>query len=576
MTAPTTAIVLAAGQGTRMKSALPKVMHAVSRAAHRALRRAGGARRGVRARSWSSSATGGRRSRSTSRGRSRAGACGRPCRSSSGGRATRRGRGWRRCRRGRASVLVINGDVPLRARGRPARGRARRSSASVGAGARRSRRACVDDPDRVRAHPAQGRRKVVAIREHRDLRDDEERAVREINAGIYAANAALLREALAALAPEQRAGGALPDRHRRVRERRGTSASPPSSCGEDVLAGVNDREQLAQVDRTMQARIVRGWRTAGATVRDGARIEAGVTLEPDVDRRGRRRAARARRASARGRASTWAACSRTSTWARARSSSRTRSAPTRASARARRSGPSRTCAPRATSARRRTSATSSRPRRRAWARAPRPTTSPTWATASSAPARTSGAGTIFCNYDGFQKHTTTIGEGAFIGSDSQLVAPVTVGRGRLRRHRHHRDAGTSRPTRSPSAARGRRTRKGTPSRLACAQLKAAKKRRQSRSSRVRRIAWTPSASRRNGPLRGTVRISGAKNAALPILCATLLSDGASRLRNVPALRDIDTTAALLRFLGRDVDGRGARGRRRRRLATCGPRRPTSS
>jgi UDP-N-acetylglucosamine 1-carboxyvinyltransferase len=53
-------------------------------------------------------------------------------------------------------------------------------------------------------------------------------------------------------------------------------------------------------------------------------------------------------------------------------------------------------------------------------------------------------------------------------------------------------------------------------------------------------------------LHGTIRISGAKNAALPILCATLLSDGESQLRNVPALRDIDTTAALLRFLGRDV------------------------
>ena len=53
-------------------------------------------------------------------------------------------------------------------------------------------------------------------------------------------------------------------------------------------------------------------------------------------------------------------------------------------------------------------------------------------------------------------------------------------------------------------------------------------------------------------LKGTVRISGAKNAALPILCATLLSDGESRLRNVPALRDIETTAALLRFLGRGV------------------------
>jgi len=56
-------------------------------------------------------------------------------------------------------------------------------------------------------------------------------------------------------------------------------------------------------------------------------------------------------------------------------------------------------------------------------------------------------------------------------------------------------------------------------------------------------------------LKGHVRISGSKNAALPILCATLLSDGESRLRNVPALRDIDTTAALLRFLGRGVDVR---------------------
>ena len=38
-----------------------------------------------------------------------------------------------------------------------------------------------------------------------------------------------------------------------------------------------------------------------------------------------------------------------------------------------------------------------------------------------------GAGTIFCNYDGFKKHTTTIEAGAFIGSDSQIVAPVTIG-----------------------------------------------------------------------------------------------------------------------------------------------------
>ncbi|HEX2835861.1 MAG TPA: bifunctional UDP-N-acetylglucosamine diphosphorylase/glucosamine-1-phosphate N-acetyltransferase GlmU [Thermoanaerobaculia bacterium] len=40
-----------------------------------------------------------------------------------------------------------------------------------------------------------------------------------------------------------------------------------------------------------------------------------------------------------------------------------------------------------------------------------------------------GAGTITCNYDGKNKHKTTIEDGAFIGSDSQLVAPVTIGRG---------------------------------------------------------------------------------------------------------------------------------------------------
>ncbi len=54
-------------------------------------------------------------------------------------------------------------------------------------------------------------------------------------------------------------------------------------------------------------------------------------------------------------------------------------------------------------------------------------------------------------------------------------------------------------------------------------------------------------------LRGTVRISGAKNAALPIMCATLLSDGESMLRNVPDLRDINTTADLLRTLGREME-----------------------
>jgi bifunctional UDP-N-acetylglucosamine pyrophosphorylase/glucosamine-1-phosphate N-acetyltransferase len=38
-----------------------------------------------------------------------------------------------------------------------------------------------------------------------------------------------------------------------------------------------------------------------------------------------------------------------------------------------------------------------------------------------------GAGTITCNYDGYHKHPTVIGDDAFIGSDTMLVAPVTIG-----------------------------------------------------------------------------------------------------------------------------------------------------
>ncbi len=53
-------------------------------------------------------------------------------------------------------------------------------------------------------------------------------------------------------------------------------------------------------------------------------------------------------------------------------------------------------------------------------------------------------------------------------------------------------------------------------------------------------------------LEGEVRISGAKNAVLPILCATLLADGPVSVSNVPALHDVMTTAKLLQQLGAEV------------------------
>ncbi|OWY37209.1 UDP-N-acetylglucosamine 1-carboxyvinyltransferase [Xenophilus sp. AP218F] len=53
----------------------------------------------------------------------------------------------------------------------------------------------------------------------------------------------------------------------------------------------------------------------------------------------------------------------------------------------------------------------------------------------------------------------------------------------------------------------------------------------------------------NGPLKGEIRVSGAKNAALPILCASLLTGDTMRFTNVPMLRDIATTQKLLQGMG---------------------------
>ncbi|MDD1782237.1 UDP-N-acetylglucosamine 1-carboxyvinyltransferase [Enterovibrio sp. ZSDZ35] len=60
-----------------------------------------------------------------------------------------------------------------------------------------------------------------------------------------------------------------------------------------------------------------------------------------------------------------------------------------------------------------------------------------------------------------------------------------------------------------------------------------------------------------GPLRGDVTISGAKNAALPILFAALLAEEPVEVANVPKLRDIDTTMELLSRLGATVSRNGS-------------------
>src|SRR6266705_1533176 len=57
-------------------------------------------------------------------------------------------------------------------------------------------------------------------------------------------------------------------------------------------------------------------------------------------------------------------------------------------------------------------------------------------------------------------------------------------------------------------------------------------------------------------LKGTIRPAGNKNAALPILAATLLADGPCRIDNVPRTRDVETLLALLQHVGAKVQWHG--------------------
>ena len=62
--------------------------------------------------------------------------------------------------------------------------------------------------------------------------------------------------------------------------------------------------------------------------------------------------------------------------------------------------------------------------------------------------------------------------------------------------------------------------------------------------------------KKSNPLKGSVRIDGAKNAVLPIIASTLLAKGKSVLREVPNLKDVHVISDLLRHLGAEVEYKG--------------------
>ena len=317
-------------------------------------------------------------------------ACARPCRTQQRGTGDAARVGLARLRAAADRVLVLYGDVPLLAA---------RTCAPVapplddGASARRwrSRRARSTTRPATGASSASGGEVVADPRAHATSRTTTSARCARSTPASTSPSVAFLREALATLAAEQRAGRALPDRHRRLRRATRRARSPPSRSRGDVLAGVNDRAQLAEAEDAMHARIAEALARAG---RHGARRRAhrrrASSSSPTRRSRAARSCAATTRIGARRRRRRRLRARRTSTSARARSLKPYTVATDSTHRRARADRP--VLAP---AARQRASARSARRQLRRdeedahGPRAPRPTTSPTSATATSARARTS-------------------------------------------------------------------------------------------------------------------------------------------------------------------------------------------
>ena len=267
--------------------------------------------------------------------------------------------------------------------------------------------------------------RIVAVREQKDA-SVEERAITEVNPSVYAGKAGFFREALPALTPNNAQGElyltdavALAAARGRVL---GVSADGSS------LLGINDRAQLHEAEERLHARIADAWRRQGVTVRSGARIddtvklEADVVIESGVVLRGETSVAAG--------AVIDVGCVLTNAAV----------------------GPGANLKPYSVLTDSRVLAAAQvgplahlRVGSKIGEGAHVGNFVEVKNTTLGAGAKANhlaylgdgdigdkaniGAGTIFCNYDGFAKHRTVIGKGAFIGSDSQLVAPVTVGEG---------------------------------------------------------------------------------------------------------------------------------------------------
>lgn len=418
----TTAIILAAGQGTRMKSALPKVLHAIAGRpiVHYPVRAALDAGCGEvvvvvghgagDVEAYLKKAFGDRVKTALQEKQRGTGDAARAAMGAVSPSAER--------------VLVYYGDVPLL----EAEDVAGVVNVLEKEGAALALATCeVADAFGYGRVLRDASGDVVEIREQKDLKTDAERAVREINPGIYASSVAFLREALATLEPNNAQGEYyLTDIVAFAAKGKRRVVGVPSRAA--VLAGVNDRRQLVDAEDVMLHRIAEKWRVAGVTLRRGARVDDGVELAPDVIIE---QGAVLRGATKVGRgAFVDVGCVLTNVTVGEGATLKPYSVMSDSIVGARAQiGPFSHLRPESEIGDDAHIGNFVETKKTKMGRGAKANHLAYLGDGVVGEAANIGAGTIFCNYDGIQKHTTTIGRDAFIGSDSQLVAPVTIGDG---------------------------------------------------------------------------------------------------------------------------------------------------
>ena len=296
----------------------------------------------------------------------------------------------------------------------------------------RSRAALIVQSCTVKSPEGYGRivrdseNRMVEIREHRDLRDEKEREINEVNAGIYFGRRGDLTAALSRLVPNNDQGEYyLTDVVADIAK----SSSVVAQAGNaDVLIGVNDRGQLVEAEVSMYRRIALRHCLAGVTVRDGTRIEDCVQIAPDTQIES---GVTLRGCTTIGEGATIdVGCVITDSSIGRNASIKPYCIIEKSSVgEAAQIGPFARLRPESIIEDAAHIGNFVETKKTIVRRGAKANHLAYLGDGDIGEGANVGAGTIFCNYDGYRKHKTFIGANAFIGSDSQLVAPVTVGAG---------------------------------------------------------------------------------------------------------------------------------------------------